>query len=190
MLLVAADCVVRRNERRSAVAGRRVEVPAQASQILDGRQRPGDSFMALRAGHPFTRQIVGRRPQLVGSQPLESLAASPQHAHVRAKKLVCRGDQVIAIPAGHIRQQVRRGVHGIDEQLGPHGVSQPGNLGYRIDRANRVRVQATATSLVRGESLARKSSRSSVQSAGRMFTCRTLAPASRAASTQGVTLAS
>ena len=93
--------------------------------------------MVLRAGFPAVRQLLSTGAQLVRTQPLQLLTLAKQNSQMRAKELVTRTRQKIAIESANINRTMRRVMHRINENHRARLVCQPHAAGNRARVARR-----------------------------------------------------
>ena len=128
---------------------------------------------------------------LYGAQPAEELAADAHHALVRAEELVRRGGHDVGAPAVQVRRVVLGEVDAVDGDERADVFRQPRRPRPPAASTPRRWTRAVqATSLVRGVIASASEPRSRVTSSSRTSAQRTVAPASRAASTHGRMFAS
>src|SRR5207302_1779186 len=101
--LVVADAIHGQFQRRP-------EHPVSAAdrrQVLEGAQQTREAFVVLCSRLPAARHLVGRRPDLVGTQSLKQRAPSVENPLVRTEELVARTDEKVAIDGANIDRPVR-----------------------------------------------------------------------------------
>ena len=136
-------------------------------EIIDGGFRSGDSFVVLSPRHPASRQRFGYRTKFVEESMTSAVPVVPtDYSDMRPEELVRRTSQPVAVPFCDIRQTVRRIVHSVREKPGHptawdcRQISFTGLMLPTMFEAHPDRNQPS----VRGDSLASKSVKSSVQS--------------------------
>src|SRR6267143_2137879 len=93
----------------------------------------GYKVFAPHMGFAWCRREAKRR------QPIDRLAPAPREPHVRREDLVARAHQIVAVERLHVDRPMRRVVHGVEEDLGAHGVRAPRHIGHIDEAAGGVR---------------------------------------------------
>src|SRR5439155_16502921 len=96
--LVRGDRTERRDQGGTARAGfGRAVGGADAREIVDGGDEPGEALMALGAGLPTVWGLVARGTNLVRGPGLEEPATHGEGAEVRAEQLVGRAREDVRV---------------------------------------------------------------------------------------------
>ena len=111
---------------------------AQFRKVIDGGDDTGETFVILGAGFPAAGNLAGRGTDFVGTQALEMLGLSVEHADVRAEELVGRASKKIAANRLDVQRAMGRVVYGVDEAHGAGRVRRFGDRLNIVDRAGGV----------------------------------------------------
>ena len=131
--------------RREPLGRRFVEL-AEAGEVVDGGDEPGQPLVVPRPGLPAGRAVVGRRADPYGSHALEPLAPAERRARGAARR-TCTPSRTGGRRRAPGRRSTRAARSGRrrPRASAPAGVDPADDLGGRRDRSQGVRGRVKAT---------------------------------------------
>src|SRR5215471_11107595 len=113
--------------------------PAEIGNVFHSGFNSRDAFVIQRAPFPAIGDGVGVWTNFVRAIALQVCSFPEQHAHMRAEELVSGAGQEVTINRGDIDKSMRPVVNRVDVGERSCGVSEPGDLLYRVNRSYRIR---------------------------------------------------